>query len=101
MASADEAVIYAFLTVDHYRHGVRSMEQLLRMCMPIDGQISAGSLPAEHQLNMHVDAANFYIRLYGGRARRYYPTPPDGLDETSNAAYREESLQAETHPTSV
>jgi hypothetical protein len=74
-ALLDEAVIFAMLTVDRYRHGVRSMEQILRMCTPIDGHINPGSLPSRAQLNMHVDASNFYARLYNGRIHRYLPRP--------------------------
>jgi hypothetical protein len=51
-AMIDEEVIYALLTVDRYRHGVRSMEAILQMSKPIDGRIHIASLPSWAQLNM-------------------------------------------------
>ncbi len=69
-AMIDEDVLYALLTIDRYRHGVRSMEAVLSMCVPIDGRIEKASLPAFDQLNMHVDAREFAIRMYRGRVRR-------------------------------
>lgn len=71
-AKADEAVIYALLTIDRYHHGVRSMEAILRMCAPIapnDKHIYISSLPGRAQLNMHVDADEFTIRVRRGRSR--------------------------------
>jgi hypothetical protein len=71
-AKADEAVIYALLTIDRYHHGVRSMEAILRMCAPIapnEEHIYISSLPARAQLNMHVDADEFTIRVRRGRSR--------------------------------
>jgi hypothetical protein len=71
-AKIDEAVIYALLTIDRYHHGVRSMEAILRMCAPIalnDNHIYISSVPARAQLNMHVDADEFAIRIRRGRAR--------------------------------
>ena len=71
-AEVDEAVIYALLTIDSYHHGVRSMEAILRMCAPIapnDKHIYISSLPARAQLNMHVDADEFTIRVRRGRSR--------------------------------
>ena len=86
IAMVDDEVIYALLTVDRYRHGVRSMEQILQMCTPIDGRIRPGSLPSRAQLDMHVDAANFYIRLYNGRARRYVPSKEVDLARSAERA---------------
>jgi hypothetical protein len=73
VAMIDEEVIYALLTVDRYRHGVRSMEAILQMCKPVDGRIHIASLPSPAQLSMHVDAEEFLIRLYRGRARKIRP----------------------------
>jgi hypothetical protein len=64
-----EPVIYALLTVDRYRHGVRSMEAILRMCTRTTKSIDTSSLPSRAQLNMHVDAEEFFLRLHRGRAR--------------------------------
>jgi hypothetical protein len=61
------------------------MEQILQMCTPIDGWIRAGSLPSRAQLDMHVDAANFYIRLYNGRARRYVSSKEDALARSAES----------------
>jgi hypothetical protein len=69
VAQIDEDVLYALLTIDHYRHGTRSMEAVLQMCTPMDGRIEKASLPSQAQLNMHVDGHEFFIRLYRGRAR--------------------------------
>jgi hypothetical protein len=68
-AKVDEPVIYALLTTDRYRHGARSMEAILRTCTPIDGRICIASLPSRAQLNMHVDAEEFFIRIYRGSSR--------------------------------
>jgi hypothetical protein len=76
-AQVEEAVIYALLTVDRYHHGVRSMEAILRMCRPTDDWIRISSLPAPAQLNMHVDAEEFFVRLYRGRARTVNWVIPD------------------------
>jgi hypothetical protein len=78
-AMVDEEVIYALLTVDRYRHGVRSMEAIIQMCTPLDGCIHIASLPSKEQLNMHVDAEEFFIRVYRGRSRQYLENDPQGL----------------------
>lgn len=84
-AMVDDAVLYALLTVDRYRHGVRSMEAILRMCNPSHtGWISSSSLPARAQLNMHVDAESFLRRVYRGRVRvtepRYSYNPAQDVE---------------------
>ncbi len=63
------AVLYAMLTVDKYRHGVRSMEAVVNMCIRVNDRIQVASLPALEQLNMHVDAKEFFIRVFRGRER--------------------------------
>ena len=68
-AMVDDPVIYALLTIDTYRHGTRSMATIVQMCTPIYGRIQIASLPSREQLNMHVDAENFLIRVYKGRSR--------------------------------
>lgn len=57
----DEKVVKAFLLVEEFRHGVRSMEALVRMCRvdPRENWLHLGSLPAEDQMNMHVDCHDF------------------------------------------
>lgn len=69
VAGIDEDVLCALLTVDSYRHGVRSMTNILNMCIPIAGQIEKASLPPPAQLNMHVDAEEFFLRMYRSRWR--------------------------------
>jgi hypothetical protein len=69
IAKIVEPIIYAMLTVDLYHHGARSMEAILRMCRPIDDWIRVSSLPAPAQLDMHVDAEEFFVRVHRGRAR--------------------------------
>jgi hypothetical protein len=71
IANVDSDVLYAFLTVENYRHGTRSMEAILQMCTPIDGVIEKASLPSRAQLNMHVDADDFMVRVLRGRFRRF------------------------------
>jgi hypothetical protein len=68
-AMVAEPLIYALLTTDRYRHGARSMEAIVRTCTPIDGWIHIASLPSRAQLNMHVDAEEFFIRVYRGSSR--------------------------------
>ncbi len=79
VARINESIVYALLTVDRYRHGVRSMEAIVEMCSPIYERIEIASLPSRAQLNMHVDAEEFLIRVYRGR-RRSQPdwNPPNG-----------------------
>ena len=71
VAKVDKDVLYAFLTVERYRHGARSMEAILQMCTPIDGVIEKASLPSPAQLNMHVDPEDFMTRVLRGRFRRF------------------------------
>jgi len=68
-AKIDDAIIYALLTMDSYRHGVRSMEAILEICPPIHEKIEIASLPSRSQLEMHVDADEFLIRVQRGRVR--------------------------------
>jgi hypothetical protein len=74
VANVDNDVLYAFLTVEEYRHGTRSMEAILNMCTPIDGVIEKASLPSHTQLNMHVDADEFMARVLRGRFRSFLGT---------------------------
>jgi hypothetical protein len=67
-ANIDDAVIYAFLHIPEYHHGVRSMEAIIQMAV-FDKDVSlghekfiVGSLPSKEQLRMHVDAEEF-IRM--------------------------------------
>ena len=83
MARIDDAIVYALLTVDSYRHGVRSMQAVVEMCTPIMGAIQIASLPPRAQLNMHVDSEEFLIRVHRGRARvqpEWTPNPTVEVD---------------------
>jgi hypothetical protein len=56
----DRGVLRAFLQTSRYRHGVRSMEALVAMSL-LAGKIGfeRSSLPAEGQLDLHVDGRDF------------------------------------------
>lgn len=81
VANVDEDVLYALLTIDHYRHGARSMEAILQMCNPIDGILEKASLPSRAQLNMHVSADDFMIYMQRGRFRRTSHLPVSAPSE--------------------
>jgi hypothetical protein len=86
VASVDDDVLYALLTVDTYRHGARSMEAILQMCTPIDGVIEKSSLPSRAQLNMHVNADEFFIRVQRGRHRNTLSGKPQPDGSSKSAA---------------
>lgn len=56
----DPGVAKAFLSVSHYRHGARSVEAIVEMSA-LSGrtQFTRSALPAPHQLDLHVDSAEF------------------------------------------
>jgi hypothetical protein len=62
----DEGVLRALLLIDHYRHGARSMECIIDMSS-LSGKLmfERSCLPAQHQLDLHVDATQF-LRLTSG-----------------------------------
>jgi hypothetical protein len=57
----DSAVLEAFLTIDRFHHGMRSLEQIIQTCDTTSPQrqLTRSSLPPIDQLDMHVDAARF------------------------------------------
>jgi hypothetical protein len=58
--AADSGVLRAFLEIPRYKHGVRSMESLIAMSQLAGrGQYERSCLPAEEQLNLHVDGRHF------------------------------------------
>jgi hypothetical protein len=61
-ARIDNQVVDAFMEVPRYRHGVRSMETVIRMSRWIDGQFLPASLPSADQLDMH--APGFLDHLF-------------------------------------
>ena len=60
-ANVDERVIEAFLSIDCYKHGVRSLEAIVDMSRASVTRRSfqTSSLPPEEQLELHVDARRF------------------------------------------
>jgi hypothetical protein len=72
-ADINEAVVYAFLNIPKYHHGVRSMEAIIQMAV-FDKDVSVGherfivgALPSKEQLSMHVNAEEF-IKLLEAKA---------------------------------
>ncbi|MDQ2975104.1 MAG: RyR domain-containing protein, partial [Acidobacteriota bacterium] len=56
----DPGVLRALLHTRRYQHGVRSMESIIAMSVLTGkSQFERSSLPAEAQLDLHVDAQNF------------------------------------------
>ena len=56
----EPALLRAFLLVDDYRHGARSMEAIIDMSQLAGAlRFEEASLPAPHLLELHVDAAEF------------------------------------------
>jgi hypothetical protein len=55
-----ESVARAFLRVERFKHGVRSLESIIKMSTCRNGQpVGPSDLPSMDQLEMHVDAAKF------------------------------------------
>ncbi|MEV6397367.1 hypothetical protein AB0M39_21790 [Streptomyces sp. NPDC051907] len=63
----DSGVLRAFLTIQKYRHGARSMEAIIDMSsLHQGGKYDRSCLPPESQLDLHVHAAEFLrIARYG------------------------------------
>jgi hypothetical protein len=60
-ARIQEPVIRAFLEVPQYKHGIRSMEAIIQMSsIPERPGFTMSSLPPKPQLEMHVDADEFW-----------------------------------------
>jgi len=62
----DEGVLQAFLLIDSYRHGARSMECIIDMSS-LAGKLmfERSCLPAFHQLDLHVDNGKFLSLVSG------------------------------------
>jgi hypothetical protein len=60
LLNVDRGVLRAFLKTGEYKHGVRSMESTVAMSL-LSGRTSfeRSSLPAENQLDLHVDGQEF------------------------------------------
>ena len=65
--SIDEGVLRAFLEAPTYVHGARSLEAIIEMSS-ISGRLryERSSLPARHQLALHVDADAFLDLVFAG-----------------------------------
>lgn len=62
----DPGVANAFLSVERYVHGARSMESIIDMSALADrSRFGRSSLPAAHQLSLHVDADEFTTLVDG------------------------------------
>ena len=68
VADMDPSLIYAFLNIRSFKHGVRSMEAILQMSRISSGTTSyqPSALPPNDQLDLHVDAKKFMelVRSY-------------------------------------
>jgi hypothetical protein len=62
----DEGVLRAFLAIDEYIHGARSMQAIVEMST-LSGKprFERSSLPARRQLALHVDAGRFLELVRG------------------------------------
>lgn len=62
----DEAVLRAFLKIDRYTHGARSLEVIVDMSAPAGRpRYERASLPPRQQLALHVDARQFLELVRG------------------------------------
>ncbi|MET7616701.1 AAA family ATPase [Streptomyces sp. NPDC005408] len=60
----DEGVLTAFLKVSSFNHGARSMRAIVaNSSLSGEDYFGRSSLPAETQLNLHVDANEFYTKM--------------------------------------
>lgn len=59
VARIDPGLIRAFLRINSYEHGIRSMVAIVEMSKPERGNLQVASLPSPDQLRMHVDDEQF------------------------------------------
>lgn len=61
----DPGLLSAFLEIDRYKHGARSLEKIAeQVCAHShDGEFHRSDLPPEQQLDLHVDAKAFHARM--------------------------------------
>lgn len=61
----DLRLLDALLTVGRFHHGARSLEAIIQMCdKNAQGQIDLTSLPRREQLDLHVDANEFWSLIH-------------------------------------
>ena len=67
-AHIDEDIINAFLRVESFKHGVRSMGAIVKMChvSPLQRRLHKGVLPTRGQMQMHVDYVQFWEAVQYG-----------------------------------
>ena len=61
-AKVEDSVLGALLEVPEYRHGTRSMEALIKMCLATPrkhDKLVAAMIPPRQQLELHVDSKTF------------------------------------------
>ncbi len=58
-ARIERSLVRAFLNIEGYKHGARSMEAILEMSSVNNGWFRCSSLPMPEQLEMHVRAEDF------------------------------------------
>jgi hypothetical protein len=64
-ANIDERVVKAFLRESEFRHGIRSIEAVIRMSsVAPGGRFTPECLPTKRQIEMHV-SPKFYDRAFG------------------------------------
>lgn len=67
IANIDRGVMSAFLAVGAYVHGARSLESIVEMsALTGRSRFDRSSLPAAHQLSLHVDPEQFLALLESG-----------------------------------
>jgi hypothetical protein len=78
----DPGVLRAFLGVSRYKHGIRSMESIVAMSQ-LSGKrgFERSSLPAEDQLDLHVDGREFLALV------QQIDLGPDLLERLAKAAH--------------
>lgn len=58
----DPGVLNAFLFLKEYKHGIRSLESVIRMSfLTGKSSVDRSSLPAESQIELHVDPEEFRL----------------------------------------
>jgi ATPase family associated with various cellular activities (AAA) len=102
VANIDEDVLYALLTVSEYKHEIRSVQNLVAMCRPINGRIEKASLPTDTQLGMHVNATDFLNRMHRSRWRREHGAiaklPPPRAERGASGSEAVEPSASSTGP---
>lgn len=98
VAQIDEDILYAMLTINKYNHGARSMEAILQMCNLLRGRIEKASLPSLSQLDMHVDASEFMVRLHRARFRMGKKTTEKEKEASKKKASKKKTSKKKITP---